>query len=51
VLPTGEGSLQNAGYAVQWWVFAGFAALMTVRFVAVIGRGGRLGTLSDEETP
>jgi cytochrome oxidase assembly protein ShyY1 len=51
VLPTGEGSLQNAGYAVQWWVFAGFAALMTVRFVAVIGRRGRLGTLSDEETP
>ena len=50
-LPTGEGSLQNAGYAVQWWVFAGFAALMTVRFVAVIGRRGRLGTLSGEEAP
>lgn len=29
-LPEGEGSARNAGYALQWWVFAGFAAVMTV---------------------
>ncbi len=49
VLPTGEGSVQNAGYALQWWVFAGFAAFMTVRFVQAIGRSGGLGTLSAQE--
>ena len=27
ILPTGEGSLQNLGYALQWWVFAAFALL------------------------
>lgn len=48
-LPSGEGSLQNIGYALQWWVFAAFGAFMTVRFVRAIGRGGSLGTLSDEE--
>lgn len=48
-LPGGEGSVQNAGYALQWWVFAGFAALMTHRFTVTIGRRGSLGTLSDQE--
>lgn len=48
-LPTGEGSVQNAGYALQWWVFAAFAAFMTVRFVRTIGRQGALGTLSAQE--
>lgn len=50
-LPSGEGSVQNAGYALQWWVFAGFAGFMTVRFVSLIGRRGRLGTLSSQEAP
>lgn len=49
VLPTGEGSLQNLGYALQWWVFAGFAAFMTWRFVHVLGRGGRIGSLGEQE--
>ncbi|MFZ0531346.1 MAG: SURF1 family protein [Propionicimonas sp.] len=48
-LPTGEGSIQNAGYALQWWVFAAFAAFMSFRFVRTIGRQGSLGTLSSEE--
>jgi cytochrome oxidase assembly protein ShyY1 len=48
-LPTGDGSIQNIGYALQWWVFAAFGAFMTVRFVRAIGRRGTLGTLSDEE--
>lgn len=49
VLPSGEGSVQNAGYALQWWVFAAFAAFMTVRFVQAIGRRGGLGTISTQE--
>ncbi|MCB0912871.1 MAG: SURF1 family protein [Propionibacteriaceae bacterium] len=48
-LPTGEGSLQNIGYALQWWVFAAFGAFMTIRFVRTLGRRGSLGTLADEE--
>lgn len=48
-LPTGEGSLQNIGYALQWWVFAAFGAFMTVRFVRALGRKGSLGTLTEEE--
>ena len=49
VLPTGEGSVQNIGYALQWWVFAAFAVLLTFRFVRTIGRRGDLGTLSEQE--
>ena len=49
VLPSGEGSLQNLGYALQWWVFAAFAAFMTWRFVRVLGRRGRIGTLAEQE--
>lgn len=48
-LPTGEGSVQNIGYALQWWVFAAFGAFMIVRIVRTLGRRGSLGTLSDQE--
>lgn len=48
-LPTGEGAIQNIGYALQWWVFAAFAAFMTIRFVRTLGREGSLGTLSHQE--
>nr|WP_300147399.1 SURF1 family protein [Propionicimonas sp.] len=48
-LPTGEGSIQNIGYALQWWVFAAFGAFMTVRFVRALGVKGTLGTLSSQE--
>lgn len=34
-LLSGEGSIQNAGYALRWWAFAAFAA-MTWRFVRTI---------------
>lgn len=50
-LPTGDASLQNLGYALQWWVFAGFAAFMTWHFLRVIGRTGGIGTLADQEEP
>lgn len=49
VLPNGEGSVQNAGYALQWWVFAAFATFMTVHIIRAIGRNGGLGTLSAQE--
>ncbi|MGB7962577.1 MAG: SURF1 family protein [Propionicimonas sp.] len=48
-LPTGEGSVQNIGYALQWWAFAAFAVLLTFRIVGTIGRHGDLGTLSEQE--
>ena len=48
-LPSGSGSIQNIGYALQWWVFAAFGAFMTVRFVRALGTHGSLGTLSDQE--
>ena len=30
---TGSGSWQNYGYAVQWWLFAGFAVFLYVKTV------------------
>ena len=50
-LPTGEGSWQNYGYALQWWVFAAFALFMTGRFVRAIGRHGTLGDIEDPVEP
>ncbi|MCW5951732.1 MAG: SURF1 family protein [Propionibacteriaceae bacterium] len=49
-LGTGEGSWQNYGYALQWWVFAGFAIFMTVRFVRALGRQGTVTMSTDQET-
>jgi surfeit locus 1 family protein len=48
-LPSGSGSIQNIGYALQWWVFAAFGAFMTVRFIRALGRDGSLGTLAPQE--
>ena len=48
-LPSGSGSVQNIGYALQWWVFAAFGAFMTARFVRALGRDGSLGTLAPQE--
>ena len=50
-LPTGEGSWQNYGYALQWWVFAAFALFMTGRFVRAIGQHGTLGDIEDPVDP
>lgn len=36
-LPEGQGSFQNGGYALQWWVFAAFALWMAVRIAHTIG--------------
>ena len=30
-LPEGRGRLRNGAYAMQWWLFAGFAVVMAVR--------------------
>ena len=48
-LPSGSGSIQNVGYALQWWVFAAFSAFMTVRFIRALSRDGSLGTLTTQE--
>lgn len=40
VLPGGQGQFRNFGYAIQWWVFAGFAVAMTYVFQRSI-RGKR----------
>ena len=50
-LPSGEGSWQNYGYALQWWVFAAFALFMAGRFVRAIGRHGTLGDTDDLMDP
>lgn len=48
VLPTGEGSFRNSGYAVQWWVFGAFALVMSV----VIARNyDRRGFALSDPTP
>lgn len=49
-LGTGEGSWQNYGYALQWWVFAGFAVFMTLRFVRSLGHQGTVTLSTDQET-
>lgn len=40
-LPDGSGSAQNAGYALQWWVFAAFAITMSIIWIVVLGRRNR----------
>lgn len=37
-LPTGEGQVRNGGYALQWWVFAGFGLVMAGFVARDIGR-------------
>lgn len=41
VLPTGEGSVQNIGYALQWWVFAAFGLGMALKIAQSMGRRER----------
>ena len=36
-LPEGEGSLQNGGYALQWWVFGAFGLGMSLVFARAQG--------------
>lgn len=36
-LPTGEGSAQNSGYALQWWVFAAFGLGMAIKLAHSMG--------------
>lgn len=49
-LTSGEGSWQNYGYALQWWVFAAFAIFMTLRFVRALGSQGTVTMSTDQET-
>ncbi|MGA4670026.1 SURF1 family protein [Propionibacteriaceae bacterium Y1923] len=41
VLPEGEGSERNAGYALQWWVFAAFALVMCGVWARQLGRNAK----------
>lgn len=45
-LPSAHGRLRNGFYALQWWVFAGFAIWMGFRMAQDLGRnpGGRMGS-------
>ena len=36
-LPSGEGSAQNSGYALQWWVFAAFGLGMAIKLAHSLG--------------
>lgn len=36
-LPEGEGSFQNGGYALQWWIFAAFAVAMSLKVAQGLG--------------
>ncbi|MBO0812749.1 MAG: SURF1 family protein [Microlunatus sp.] len=38
VLPSSHGRLRNGFYALQWWVFAGFAIWMGIRMARDLGR-------------
>lgn len=40
-LPHGEGSFQNGGYALQWWIFAAFALGMSIKLAQSLGRRDR----------
>jgi len=49
VIDGGSGvNLQNAFYALQWWVFGGFAVLLWVRLVRDEMAGGRRGGRADD---
>lgn len=37
-LPEGQGSFQNGGYALQWWIFAAVGLGITIRLAVGIGR-------------
>jgi surfeit locus 1 family protein len=41
-LPPAPGRLRNGAYALQWWLFAGFAVLLAARIARDIGRGHEL---------
>lgn len=36
-LPEGQGEARNAGYALQWWVFAAFGLGMTLKIAHAVG--------------
>lgn len=38
-LPEAPGRLRNGAYALQWWLFAGFALILAVRFARDLDRG------------
>lgn len=50
-LPQGSGRLRNGAYAVQWWLFAGFAVVMAVRIARDLGRAEALEDAADITGP
>ncbi|HET9649663.1 MAG TPA: SURF1 family protein [Microlunatus sp.] len=50
VLPAAPGRLRNGAYALQWWLFAGFALVLAGRIARDIGRQHDLEVLDGGET-
>ena len=51
-LPSAHGRLQNGFYALQWWVFAGFAIWMAFRMAGDLRRtGGLMGSDESDADP
>lgn len=48
-LPSASGRLRNGAYAMQWWLFAGFTAVMAVRMVIDLGRRAEVDALQDPQ--
>lgn len=50
-LPSANGRLRNGFYALQWWVFAGFAIWMGFRMAQDLGRNpdGSMGSGADDD--
>jgi cytochrome oxidase assembly protein ShyY1 len=42
-LPEGRGRLRNGAYAMQWWLFAGFAVVMAIRMARDLHAGSMRG--------
>lgn len=42
VLPEGQGRFRNGTYAVQWWIFGGFALWMSIRIARDLGTRSEL---------
>ena len=40
-LPHGDGSFQNGGYALQWWIFAAFGLGMSLKLAQSLGQRDR----------
>ena len=49
-LPSAPGRLRNGAYALQWWLFAGFALVLAVRIARDLDRGHDLELAAEAES-